>query len=143
MAERSRQLTARGARRRAAQLVRGALRGEGGPLAAAILDLYKDVPRRSWLVRAVTRFILGTVERRSKTVYVVKGVPELGDWHGEYIVQRVGERRYTCTCFSSAYGYVRRARICTHIAAVILYRRWRRIKHELEQQDGQRGGSQR
>ncbi|MEM3943753.1 MAG: hypothetical protein QXJ59_06685 [Thermofilaceae archaeon] len=118
-------------RRRARELVRRALRGESdAPLARAIRDLFSDVPRRSWIERAVTRFLAHTVERRGRTVYVVRGLPELGDWKEAYVVQRVGERLYHCSCYSSSYGYVRRARICTHIAAVILYRRWRLAKRE-------------
>jgi hypothetical protein len=38
--------------------------------------------------------------------------------------------KYTCTCFSHSYGYVRRARICTHIAAVMFFRRQRRLGEE-------------
>ncbi|MEM1522401.1 MAG: hypothetical protein QXU69_05210 [Thermofilaceae archaeon] len=119
------------ARKRARELVRRALRGESdAPLARAIRDLYNDVPRRSWVERAVLRFLLHTVERRGRTVYVVRGLPKLGDWKEAYVVQRLGERVYYCSCYSSTYGYVRRARICTHIAAVTLYRRWRRAKRE-------------
>ncbi|MEM4853168.1 MAG: hypothetical protein QXQ60_06355 [Thermofilum sp.] len=127
----SSELELREARRRSRELVRKALLEESdAPLAHAIRELFNAVPRRSWVERAVLRFLLRTVERRGRTVYVVRGLPELGDWKDVYVVQRVGEHLYYCSCYSSSYGYVRRARICTHIAAVILYRRWRMAKRE-------------
>jgi hypothetical protein len=70
----------------------------------------------------VARLLLGTVERVSDSVWRVYGVPGLGDGYGLYVVS-LREGRYECTCFTHSYGYVRRARICTHIAAVMLRRR--------------------
>jgi len=40
---------------------------------------------------------------------------------------RVSGGRYRCDCFFRAYGYVRKARICTHIATVMLHRRQLRL----------------
>ena len=109
-------------RRRARAIVREALEGEGGELAAAILDLHSEVPRRDWIARAVTRVLLGTVERKGEDTWLVYGVPELGDWHGYYIVSLEGGR-YRCSCYSTKWGWRRAGRICTHVAAVMLSRR--------------------
>ena len=114
----------RRARKAARRIVRESLSGERrGSLAEAIRDLYGTVEREEWLVRAVTRLLLGTVERVSASVWRVYGVPGLGDWYSVYVVSIGADGRYRCTCFNTRFGYVRRARICTHIAAVMLRRR--------------------
>jgi hypothetical protein len=113
----------RRARKAARRIVRESLSGERrGSLAEAIRSLYEVVPREEWLARAVARLLLGTVERVSESVWRVYGVPGLGDSYSLYVVS-LREGRYECTCFTHSYGYVRRARICTHIAAVMLRRR--------------------
>jgi len=56
-------------------------------------------------------------------LYLVYGRWELGDWKPMYQVwfsEREG--RWLCTCYLSAFGFRRRREICTHIAAVMLYR---------------------
>ena len=121
------------ARRAAKLIVREALSGRRrGSLAEAIRDLYNTVPREEWLVRAVTRLLLGTVERASQSVWRVHGVSALGDHYSLYIVSLTRGGRYECSCYSHAYGYVREYRICTHIAAVMLRRRQLRLVEEGE-----------
>ncbi|MCC6049078.1 MAG: hypothetical protein LM580_00125 [Thermofilum sp.] len=117
------------AKRAARRIVRESLRGErGDSLAEAIRSLYADVPRVEWLARAAARLLLRTVERASASVWRVYGVPELGDWYNVYIVSIGADGKYRCSCFNTRFGYVRRARICTHIAAVMLKRRQRKIE---------------
>ena len=117
------------ARRAARRIVKQALRGERrDSLGEAIRSLYADVPRESWVARAVARILLKTVERASASVWRVYGVPALGDWYNVYIVSIGADGRYRCSCFNTKFGYVRRARICTHIAAVMLKRRQRKIE---------------
>jgi len=116
----------REAMREARALVREALEGEGGELAAAILDLHREIPRREWIARAVARVLLGTVVRKGEGVWLVYGVSELGDWHGYYIVSLEGGK-YRCSCYSSKWGWRRAKRICTHVAAVMLTRRAERL----------------
>jgi hypothetical protein len=118
----------RRAKRAARRIVKQALKGERrDSLAEAIKSIYMDVPRESWVARAVARLLLRTVERVSESVWRVYGVPELGDWYNEYVVSLEGGK-YRCSCFNTKFGYVRRARICTHIAAVMLKRRQRKIE---------------
>lgn len=118
----------RRAKRAARRIVRESLRGERrDSLAEAVKSIYMDVPRESWVARAVARLLLRTVERVSESVWRVYGVPELGDWYNEYVVSLEGGK-YRCSCFNTKFGYVRRARICTHIAAVMLKRRQRKIE---------------
>jgi len=38
------------------------------------------------------------------------------------------EERHRCDCFFRAYGYVRKARICSHVATVMLHRRQLRLR---------------
>ena len=114
----------RRARKAARRIVRESLEGRRrGSLAEAIRSLHDAVPREEWLSRAVTRLLLGTVERASAHVWRVYGVPALGDWYSVYVVSIGADGRYECSCFNTRFGYVRRARICTHIAAVMLRRR--------------------
>lgn len=113
----------REAEREARRIVREAVEGAGGGLAEAVRELYREIPREGWLVRGVARLLLGTVVEKGKGTWVVYGVPALGDWHSYYIVSLGPDGRYTCSCFSSSWGWRRARRICTHIAAVMLARR--------------------
>jgi len=57
----------------------------------------------------------------------VKALPEVGDTYHWYNVW-TSKGKYGCDCFIRAYGYVRKARICSHIATVMLYRRQLRLR---------------
>jgi len=76
----------------------------------------------SWFYRAVYRGLGGGVRRVGRKHWLVRGFRELGDEYPYYNVW-IFEKKYRCDCFYRSYGYVRKARICTHIAAVLLYRR--------------------
>ena len=66
--------------------------------------------------------------RRVGDRWVVPGLPELGDNYGQYNVwYDPSQGRYECDCFYRAWGRRRRKEICTHIAAVMLHRRQRKI----------------
>jgi hypothetical protein len=66
-------------------------------------------------------------------LYLVYGRQELGDWKPLYQVWfSEGEGRWLCTCYLSAFGFRRRREICTHIAAVMLYRRYKKALQQLE-----------
>jgi len=86
---------------------------------------------RSWIRRAILR--LGDVKEVRENLYLVQSRRELGDWKPLYQVwfsEREG--RWFCTCYLSAFGFRRRREICTHIAAVMLYRRYRKVLQRLE-----------
>ncbi len=103
------------------------------PLRRAVESLREDFPgkSRSWIRRALLR--LGDVKEVRENLYVVYGRRELGDWKPLYQVWfSEGEGRWFCTCYLSAFGFRRRREICTHIAAVMLYRRYRRALQRLE-----------
>jgi len=71
----------------------------------------------------------GKVEMVGAEHWLVKGLPELGDTYPWYNVW-VSGGRYRCDCFFRAYGYVRKVRICSHIATVVLHRRQLRLRAE-------------
>jgi len=103
------------------------------PLRRAVESLREDFPgkSRSWIRRALLR--LGDVKEVRENLYLVYGRRELGDWKLQYQVwfsEREG--RWYCTCYASAFGFRRRREICTHIAAVMLYRRYRKTLEKLE-----------
>ena len=77
---------------------------------------------KSWLRRALLR--LGDVRRIAPDHYSVEGRPELGDQSPVYYVFRRG-RRWICTCQLTSFAW--RRRLCTHIAAVLLYREHARL----------------
>ena len=81
----------------------------------------------SWYIRCLTRYMLG-VEYSGKT-WIVKGYRELGDHYPYYYVNFLPKaEKYFCTCFLNRYGKIRE-KICTHIGAVILYRKiWRKLR---------------
>jgi hypothetical protein len=103
------------------------------PLRRAVQSLKEDFPGKSysWIKRALLR--LGDVREVRENLYLVYGRRELGDWKLQYQVwfsEREG--RWHCTCYASAFGFRRRREICTHIAAVMLYRRYRKALRRLE-----------
>jgi len=57
----------------------------------------------------------------------LRGLAELGDTYPWYNVW-VSEGKYRCDFFFRTYGYVRKARICSHIATVMLHRRQMRLR---------------
>jgi len=98
----------------------------------AIERLREDFPSksRSWVRRALVRFMKNTVKEFGENVWVVRGLPELGDKYPTYVV-RLRDGRYYCSCFESNWGLRRRSEICTHIAAVILYRNYKRLDSDV------------
>jgi len=103
------------------------------PLRRAVESLRENFPGKSysWIKRALMR--LGDVKEVRENLYLVQGRRELGDWKPLYQVwfsEREG--RWLCTCYASAFGFRRRKEICTHIAAVMLYRRYRKALEKLE-----------
>jgi len=103
------------------------------PLRLALERLRRDFPgkSRSWVKRALLR--LPYVREVRDGLYVVEGVRELGDWRPLYQVwwsQREG--RWGCTCYYSTWGWRRRRGICTHVASVLLYRRFKRAVEAVE-----------
>ena len=80
----------------------------------------------SWIKRALRRFESGSVRRIDEDIWVVSGDPKLGDKYPTYIV-RFKDGRYYCSCFETSWGLRRKAEVCTHIAAVILYREYSRL----------------
>jgi len=109
------------------------LRRPADPLKWAVESLSRTFPGKSrrWIKRTLMR--LGDVREAGGGLYVVYGRRELGDWKPLYQVwfsEREG--RWFCTCYLSAFGFRRRREICTHIAAVMLYRRYRKALEKLE-----------
>ncbi|WP_333639369.1 SWIM zinc finger family protein [Pyrobaculum aerophilum] len=103
------------------------------PLYAAIEQLKEDFPGKSysWIKRALLR--LGDVKEVREDFYLVEGRRELGDWKPLYQVwlsQREG--KWYCTCYFSTFGMRRRRDICTHVAAVMLFRRYKRALEKLQ-----------
>lgn len=103
------------------------------PLKEAVEKLRADFPGKSysWIKRALLR--LGDVNEVRDDLYLVEGRRELGDWKPLYQVwfsQREG--RWHCTCYFSTFGMRRRRDICTHVAAVMLFRRYKRALEKLQ-----------
>jgi SWIM zinc finger. len=98
----------------------------------AIERLREDFPNKSksWVRRALIRFMKNTVKEYGENVWVVKGLTELGDKYPTYVV-RFKENKYQCSCFESSWGLRRKSEICTHIAAVILYRNYKRLDSDV------------
>ncbi|GAB6944197.1 hypothetical protein [Vulcanisaeta sp. JCM 14467] len=80
----------------------------------------------SWVRRALRRFEGGSVRQVGDGVWVVSGDPRLGDKYPTYVV-RFKDGRYYCSCFETSWGLRRKAEVCTHIAAVILYREYSKL----------------
>ena len=101
------------------------------PLEIAIEKLRADFPGKSysWVKRALLR--LGDVREVRDSLYLVEGRRELGDWKPLYQVW-FSQGKWYCTCYFTAFGIRRRRNICTHVAAVLLYRRYKRALEKLQ-----------
>jgi Rad3-related DNA helicase len=70
--------------------------------------------------------LIARAEKRTVTTHhdgwMVAGEPKLGDAHDHYLVTLDGHR-YRCSCYSSAWGDVRSHRICSHVLAVVFFRK--------------------
>ena len=103
------------------------------PLREAVERLRQDFPgkSRSWIRRAIMR--LGDVRELKSGLYLVEGRRELGDWKPLYQVwYSEREGRWYCTCYFSQFGFARQRDICTHVAAVLLYRRYKKALEKAE-----------
>lgn len=92
----------------------------------AVAEVRLSFPRKGegWFERAVLRLL--TVKQLGDDVWQVEGFEELGDEYPNYRVRFDAARgKYTCECMFRRYGSRRRREVCTHVAAVILYRRLR------------------
>ena len=96
----------------------------------ALRYMYMSFPDKSesWYIRCLTRYMLGITQ--SGKTWIVKGYRELGDYYPYYYVNFLPKaEKYFCTCFLNRYGKIREKKICTHIGAVILYRKiWRKLR---------------
>lgn len=74
------------------------------------------------------------VEYRGERVWMVQGLGKLGDAYDEYEVSLpTGEKKYVCDCHRSNYGEARAKKMCSHVLAVIL---WRKDNRDVELDGG-------
>jgi len=116
----------------ARRLLRGERVGGGGYelecLREALGELRRKFPGKpeSWLMRAAVRSFY--VRRLGERSWLVEGIRELGDAYRAYRVYlSSSDGRYFCSCFTTSFGHARRRRVCTHIAAVIVWRSMQRL----------------
>ncbi|MGC8987319.1 hypothetical protein [Infirmifilum sp.] len=111
----------------ARRIIRGEAPQELESLALAYRELREtfNTKSQSWYYRALYRALAGVKPVR-KGEWLVKGFRELGDSRPSYRVW-LSNGKYKCECFYTRYGYTRERGICTHIAAVMLWRRQRTL----------------
>ncbi|AET31774.1 hypothetical protein [Pyrobaculum ferrireducens] len=103
------------------------------PLRDAVEKLRRDFPGKShsWIKRALLR--LGDVREVRDGLYLVEGRRELGDWKPLYQVWfSNADRRWYCSCYLTQFGLRRRRDICTHVAAVLLFRRYKKALERVQ-----------
>lgn len=96
-------------------------------LYAAVLDLKVSFDRKakSWYVRALARVLLGPRRLSERHWLVPGGLP--GDRYEFYNVWLSRDGKYRCDCYGRTFGERRGREVCTHVAAVMLARRWEEI----------------
>lgn len=82
----------------------------------------------SWYERALARVILG-VRQVGERYWLVPSLP--GDYHAFYNVWLSADGKYKCDCHSRIFGNSREKAIYTHVASVMVSRRWERLKRDL------------
>jgi hypothetical protein len=97
----------------------------------AVRFLKSNFPNKSesWFIRAIVRAF--NTKESGTNRWTVKGTTKFGDQYGYYRVMYFETaRKYTCSCHNTMYGNARKRMICTHIAGVMIYKRWRgRLTH--------------
>jgi len=81
--------------------------------------------RESLVERAELRLSRARPIRRGPDEWELPGYEDLGDEYPRYTVRLAGNR-YVCTCYGHYGGEVRQRRICSHVLAVILWRKQHR-----------------
>jgi len=115
-----------------ARLARLVVHGEAPPEYESLVEALRELrltfssKTDSWAFRAVYRCLLG-VKRVGERHWLVKGSKKLGDKYPYYNVWLTSNGTYRCDCYYRAWGRRRRKEICTHVAAVILHRRQRKL----------------
>lgn len=88
---------------------------------------------RSSLVDRAKERVTKVVQHRDD-LWEVEADPKLGDKFGSYWVAfDQASHKYECDCFNTLYGESRRHRICSHIVAVIIWRRLNRREGDYTQ----------
>lgn len=82
----------------------------------------RDKFRESLVERAELRLSRAELVRRGPNEWELPGYDDLGDEYPRYIVRLAGNR-YICTCYGHYGGEIRQRRICSHVLAVILWRK--------------------
>jgi len=83
--------------------------------------------RSEWVKKSINRLVdvsyVG-LNKRLQHTYRVEKNPKFGDVgkRKKYYVVTVGQS-YWCTCYYGKFGKFRRKAMCTHVGAVILYRK--------------------
>ncbi len=86
----------------------------------AKLNATKSKFRKTLVSRAEKREVI----KKSHNRWWVIGNPKLNDYYPKYdVVYLPGQNIYTCSCAEHYYGEARARRICSHVLAVILWRR--------------------
>ncbi len=85
------------------------------------LETIKTKFRKSLVDRAAKRIVRQAGYGR----WLVMGDRKLGDEYDDYEVTLDG-RTYSCTCYGHQYGGSRAKRVCSHVLAVIMYRKTHR-----------------
>lgn len=81
--------------------------------------------RESLVERAELRLSRAKPVRRGPDEWELPGYEDLGDEYPRYVVRLAGNR-YVCTCYGHYGGEARRRRVCSHVLAVILWRKQHR-----------------
>ncbi|MDI6813903.1 MAG: DEAD/DEAH box helicase family protein, partial [Desulfitobacteriaceae bacterium] len=79
-------------------------------------------PEEKFRPSLVTRAKKRIVTPIDDNTWRVAGDPKLGDTYPVYRVTLNG-KRYSCSCYAHYYGESRANRVCSHVLAVIMYRR--------------------
>ena len=84
-----------------------------------------DKKSDSWFQRSAVRALF--VIKKTENWWLLPGFKNLGDKYAIYaVVYDAREKKYYCDCFWHYLGKIRQIKICTHIGAVIVYRRLQR-----------------
>ncbi len=99
-------------------------RGKGDPAARRVIadDTLEAFEERRPALVARARKRVVVADPFDSSSWIIAGDGKLGDTYDEYVV-RLDGRKYHCSCYDTAHGETRARRMCSHVLAVLLWRR--------------------
>lgn len=109
----------------AIRCARNLVRGRGCAEGEQFLKIARAIfpgKTASWYMRVIARCLVGA-KRVAKYHWILPGIKPLRDRYPYYNVVLTDKGEWFCDCFTRRFGWRRREKMCTHVAAIVILRK--------------------